>query len=72
MGVISLRLNGKEENILRFLTDYFEKDKSSVIKETLIEKYEDLQDLKTIRKFERSEKKGTTSFISAEELIKSL
>ena len=72
MGVISIRLNGQEENILKFLTKHFKKDKSSVIKETLLEKYEDLQDLKTIKKFENIEKKGKTSFIPANELLKSL
>ncbi len=72
MGVISIRFNGKEENILKFLTEYFEKDKSSVIKETLQEKYEDLLDLQTIKKFENSEKRGKTSFIPANELLKSI
>ena len=72
MGVISIRLNGQEENILKFLTKHFEKDKSSVIKETLLEKYEDLQDLKTVKKFENIEKKGKASFIPADELLKSL
>ena len=57
MGVISIRLNGKEENILKFLTKHLEKDKSSVIKDTLLEKYEDLQDLKTIKKFEQTTSK---------------
>ena len=72
MGVISIRLNGQEENILKFLTKHLEKDKSSVIKETLLEKYEDLQDLKTIKKFENIEKKGKASFKPADELLKSL
>lgn len=72
MGVISIRLNGQEENILKFLTKHLEKDKSAVIKETLLEKYEDLQDLKTIKKFENIEKKGKASFIPADELLKSL
>ena len=72
MGVISIRLNGQEENILKFLTKHLEKDKSAVIKETLLEKYEDLQDLKTIKKFENIEKKGKASFIPADQLLKSL
>lgn len=72
MGVISIRLNGQEENILKFLTKHLEKDKSAVIKETLLEKYEDLQDLKTIKKFDNIEKKGKASFIPADELLKSL
>jgi predicted DNA-binding protein len=72
MGVISIRFNNQEENILNFLTEHLEKDKSSVIKDTLLEKYEDLQDLKVIKKFESIEKKGKASFIPADKLLKSL
>ena len=68
MGIISIRLNKSEENILNYLTNYFEKDKSSLIKDVLIEKYEDLQDLKTINKFEKDEKEHKTSFMSVEDI----
>ena len=69
MGIISIRLNKSEENILNYLTNFFEKDKSSLIKDVLIEKYEDLQDLKTINKFEKDEKEHKTSFMSVEDIL---
>lgn len=72
MGVISIRLNRKEENILKYLTDYFDKDKSTIIKDTLVEKYEDLQDLKVVNQFEKDEKKGKTYFLSSDDILKDI
>ena len=72
MGVISIRLNKGDENILEFLTDYYDQDKSSLIKQILIEKYEDLQDLTTINNFEKSEENEKTSFNKFEEIIKNI
>ena len=72
MGVISIRLNRNEENILKYLTNLFDKDRSSIIKDTLVEKYEDLQDLKTIKKFEKDEKSDNPSFVSAEVALKDI
>jgi predicted DNA-binding protein len=69
MSIISIRLNKSEENILNYLTDSFEKEKSSLIKYLLIEKYEDLQDLKTINKFEKDEKEHKTSFMPVEDIL---
>ena len=69
MGVISIRLNKNEENILNYIITQFDKDKSTIIKEALIEKYEDLQDLKVINKFEKEEKLGKISFISSDEIL---
>ena len=70
MGVISIRFSKNEENILKYLTNYFDKDRSSVIKDSLIEKYEDLQDLKVIKKYESIEKKKKMSFLSAGDVLK--
>ncbi len=72
MGVISIRLNKYEDTILKYLTDLFNKDKSSLIKDVLIEKYEDTEDLKTISQFEKEEKMGKTSFVSAKNILKEL
>jgi hypothetical protein len=69
MGVISIRFNRSEEHVLAFLTNYFEKDKSSIIKDSLIEKYEDLQDMKAIKAFEKEEKAGNVHFISSDEIL---
>ncbi len=70
MAVISVRLNEAEERIVNILSEQYEKDKSSIIKYSLNEMYEDLMDRKIIEEFE-SKEKGTI-FISAEEILKSL
>jgi predicted DNA-binding protein len=72
MGVISIRLNKNEESILKRLTDLFDRDRSSVIKDILLEKYEDMQDLNVIKRFEKEEKNGKTSFVSAENILKEI
>ncbi len=69
MGIISIRLNKKEESILNFLLDHFQKDKSSFIKDILTDKYEDIQDLKVIKKFESEEKRSKVKFHSAEDIL---
>jgi hypothetical protein len=72
MAVISLRLNSKEEKIVNFLTEYYEEDRSSLIKHLLQEMYEDTADNKTIRDFEKKEKEHKVSFISADKILKAL
>ena len=44
MAVISLRLNQNEEKMVNFLSNYYEQDKSSLIKYSLKELYEDIID----------------------------
>ena len=68
MGVISIRLNDKEEHILRELTRYYNEDKSSLIKRTLIDLYEDKLDFEEIEKFEKKEKKGKVRFKTFKEV----
>lgn len=70
MGVISVRLNKDEEKILKKLSDHFHEDKSTLIKKSLFELYENVLDLNEINKFETSEKRGKVSFSSAEEILK--
>jgi predicted DNA-binding protein len=70
MGMISLRLNAREEQALHYLRDHSDTDRSTIIKEAIIEKYEDLQDLEFIEKFEEREKKGKVKFFSADEILK--
>ena len=69
MGMISIRLNTREEKALHFLQDHSEADRSTIIKEAIIEKYEDLQDMEFIEKFEAREKKGKVRFLSAEQIL---
>jgi len=70
MAVISVRLNSDEEKILSYLSDYYGKEKSSIIKHSLMDLFEDIQDRETIQKFEDSEKSGI--FLSAEEILKEI
>jgi len=72
MAVISIRLNKEEEKILSFLSDKLEKDKSSLIKYSLKELYEDLKDNNLIDEYEKQEKQENQSFISSEDIIKLL
>ncbi|MDR3237948.1 MAG: DUF6290 family protein [Spirochaetia bacterium] len=70
MAVISLRLNKNEEKMIEFLSNFYEQDKSTLIKYSLKELYEDIIDRNVIAEFEEKEK--NTSFISADEIIKTL
>ena len=61
MAVISVRLNAEEEKMVSFLSNEFEKDKSSLIKLSLKEMYEDFVDNKIIDLYESKEKIGRAS-----------
>lgn len=69
MGVVSVRFNKDEERILKKLSDHFHEDKSTLIKKSLFELYENVIDLNEIKKFEAKEKKGKVSFSSAEDIL---
>lgn len=69
MGIISVRFNKDEEKILKKLSDHFHENKSTLIKKSLIDLYENVMDLNAIRKFEAKEKKGKVSFLSAEDIL---
>ncbi len=69
MGVVSVRFNKDEEKILKKLSDHFHEDKSTLIKKSLFELYENVLDLNEIKKFEAKEKKGNVSFSSAEDIL---
>jgi predicted DNA-binding protein len=70
VGVISVRLNKEEEKILKDLSQYFHADRSTLIKRSLFELYENMLDIETIESFEKKEKKGKVSFITAEDILK--
>ncbi len=70
MGVISVRLNKDEEKILKKLAEYFHEDKSTLVKKSLFELYENVVDLDEIKKFEAKERKGKVSFFIAEDILK--
>jgi predicted transcriptional regulator len=70
MGVISVRLNKEEEKILRHLSEYFHADRSTLIKRSLFDLYENMRDIETIESFEKKEKKGKVSFTTVEDILK--
>jgi len=72
MSVISIRLNKTDEKILNKLTSHYEEDKSTLIKHSLRELYEDLIDRNEIELFEKKEKQGKVEFISSDEILKNL
>jgi hypothetical protein len=53
MGVLSVRLNKDEVNMLKQLTEYFQADKSTLIKRSLVELYENMRDIEAIEAFEK-------------------
>ena len=72
MAIISLRLNKDEEKMVNFLSDYYEQDKSSLIKYSLKELYEDIIDRQVIAEYELKEKKEKPHFTNSNEIIKML
>jgi len=70
VGVISVRLNKEEEKILKKLSGYFDIDKSTLIKKSIYELFENVIDLETIKKFEEKEAKGKVRFSTAENILK--
>jgi hypothetical protein len=69
MAVISLRLNQPEEKMIDFLSNYYEQDKSSLIKYSLKELYEDIIDKRIISEYETMEKNEKINFIDSNEII---
>jgi len=72
MAVISVRLNTEEEKIIDYLSSVYDEDKSTLIKHSLKEMYEDIVDKKIVDNYEIKEKKSKPHFISSEEIMKDL
>ncbi|MEK6767182.1 MAG: DUF6290 family protein [Planctomycetota bacterium] len=70
MGVISVRLNKDEDKRLKQLSEYFHADRSTLIKKSLLELYENMKDIEIVDLFEKKEKRKKVSFVTAEELLK--
>ncbi|MCL1833381.1 MAG: DUF6290 family protein [Leptospirales bacterium] len=69
MAVISIRLNKNEEEMINYLSEYYEQDKSSLIKYSLNALYEDIKDREIITEYEKKEKKGKIKFVDSNEII---
>jgi len=69
MGTISVRLNRDEDEILKQLSEYFHADKSTLIKKSLLELYENMKDVEMVEVFEKKEKGKKVSFVTATEIL---
>ena len=69
MAVISVRLNQEEERILNHLSEYLHEDKSTLLKKSLYERYEDVQDLKFVDRYIKKSLKKASRFVSADDLF---
>ncbi len=72
MGIISVRLNPKEEKVIKKLVDYYDEDRSKLLKRSLFELYENVIDGKQIEKYEKKESVKKAKFHSAEEILKAI
>jgi hypothetical protein len=72
MGIISVRLNAQEEKVIRKLVEYYDEDRSKLLKRSLIELYENIVDGYVIEKYERKESAKKMKFHSAEEILKAI
>ena len=72
MAVISVRLNTEEEKIIDYLSSVYDEDKSTLIKHSLKEMYENIVDKKIIDDYEIKEQKKKPHFVSSEEIMKDL
>lgn len=69
MAVVSVRLNDEEEKILEYLAEYFHEDKSTLIKKSMYELYEDIQDIRFIENYISKAEKSGRKFITGDELL---
>lgn len=69
MAVTSIRLNQKEENLLKILKEHYNCDASTLLKNSLKEMYEDLKDKIIIEQFEKKEKSKKSKFMNFEDLM---
>ena len=70
MAIISIRLNKEEEKMLNYLKDYFHEEKSKLLKKSLYEMYEDIQDIKFVENYIEKSKKKKPKFIKSTNLFK--
>lgn len=70
MGIISVRFNQNEERILKELSEYYDEDRSKLVKKSVMEMYETLIDRKLIDKFEIKESKKRVHFHASDEILK--
>ena len=72
MGIMTLRLNEKEEKMLSHLQAYFDEDKAKILKGAMHEKFEDLRDREVIEEYESKLKTKKVQFESGDDIIKEI
>jgi predicted DNA-binding protein len=72
MAVISIRLNEEEEKKVQYLSSLYNEDKSTLIKHSINEMYEEIRDKQIIDNFENSENKKKPVFVSSEEILRDI
>jgi predicted transcriptional regulator len=70
MAVISVRLSSEEEKIMEYLASFYDEDKSTLIKHSIKEMYEDLIDKKVIDAFEHNETKRKPKYMISDDILK--
>ena len=72
MAVISIRLNDEEEKKVKYLSSLYNEDKSTLIKHSINEMYEEINDKQIIDSFEKSENKKKPVFVNSEEILRDI
>jgi len=72
MAVISVRLNSEEEKMMEYLSSFYEEEKSTLIKHSLKEMFEDIVDNEVIENYEKEEKNKKHVFVNSEDIIREL
>ena len=72
MGIISVRLNSQEKKVIKKLVEYYDEDRSKLLKRSLFELYENIVDGNVILKYEKKESARKAKFHSAEEILKTI
>ena len=72
MGIVSIRFNQVEERIINELVEYFNENRSKLMKRVLFEMYENLIDRREIEIFEKKENKSGVKFYKKDELFSEL
>ena len=65
-----MRLNPQEERVIKKLVEYYDEDRSKLLKRSLFELYENIIDGKEIEKFKKKESVNKVKYHSAEEILK--
>ena len=59
----------KQLEMINFLSDYYERDRSSLIKYSLNELYEDIVDKRIVDEYEAKEKSGEAKFVDSKDIL---